>query len=145
MQFAVVLSRKDPLKARASRGYKFTTLGSTPAHPQQPLDNPSQAAFPTTAALRCLCIDEVATRVLAHFRRDFHDDRRHRAGLLNVMLTCKALFYPACAALWRNMDRGLDPLLDLLDLVEVSPDVLRAFRENPCEECVSSFSILLHS
>lgn len=119
--------------------YKFTSHRATPSPAQANLDISVEDVLPSTTAARCLRIAEVGDLIMKNFHRDFFE-RRHRAELLNIMLSTKSLFYPACAVLWSRMDGGLDPLFDLLDLMDIDRGLLCALQENPNEKyaCISS-------
>lgn len=134
-----IIRRKDTDNVKSSRMYKFTSYRTAQQPAQASLDISAEGVLPSAVAVRCLRIAEVSDLIMGHFHRGYLK-RRHRAELLNIMLSTKSLFYPACAVLWRKMDGGLDPLFDLLDLMEIDRGLLRAFQENPnAEYACSSF------
>lgn len=139
MPASPILRRRDTDNVKSSRMYRFTSHRSTPPPAQASLDISVEDVLPSTTAARCLRIAEVGELVMKNFHRDYFE-RHHRAELLNIMLSTKSLFYPACAVLWRRMDGGLGPLFDLLDLIDVDCTLFCALQENPDEKyaCLSS-------
>lgn len=131
---SLLIRRGDTNGVKASRNYKFTPLNSLPPVPSLAL----QTTFANGAAERCIGIPELADLIISNFNRSYIEPC-HRTELLNIMLVCKALFYPACAVLWRQLDTGLLPLFDILDLIDIDPVLLRALQLNPIKEYVALF------
>lgn len=120
--------------ARSRRYYTFAKAptGARALSPR-PTFSPDVLPMPN-AAIRCIAISELSEAILRHYRRDTYYNTHHRAELLRLMLVCKAFFYPASAILWSRLDSGLNPLLDLLDLVYVNRNLLLAMQERQTEE-----------